>query len=658
MARPRYLTKTRYKTALECPTKLFYTGKDEYPNSQLEDSFLAALAEGGFQVGELAKYYYPGGHDITTLDYEDAERQTLKLLEQDDVVIFEPAIRAGNLFIRIDILVKQGSHFHLIEVKSKSFNVEIEDPFLNKNGTLSSGWRPYLYDVAFQRHVLQTAYPDSSIASSLMMLDKNKGCPTDGLNQKFRIVRNARNRTGVKVSAELSEEELADKILVKVPVDEFVDMIHAGSDSKEQRSISFAEEVDLWAGHYERDEVLFSEIGSKCKRCEFVCSKADEASEKKSGFKTCWKRSLGWSDSDFDAPSVLYLWNSRKKDKFIEQGVVKIADLTKGDIDPKSAEKSGLSMSERQWMQVEKVQQGDTSPYCDIGGLGSEMASWKFPLHFIDFETTTVAIPFNKGRRPYEGIAFQFSHHVVEEGGFVAHAGEFIHTEPGVFPNYDFVRALKAALEGDEGTIFRYAPHENTILNIIRRQILDDPDGVSDADELCAFIESITTSSGSSVQNWEGTRNMVDMLEMVKRFYYAPYTGGSNSIKYVLPAILNSSSYLQEKYSKPIYGAPGGIPSSNFTDWQWIRTSSGVVTDPYDLLPKLFSEMSEEDNERFTNQSELRDGGAAMIAYARMQFSEMQTSEREELVKGLLRYCELDTFAMVMIYEGWREMVR
>ncbi len=37
-----------------------------------------------------------------------------------------------------------------------------------------------------------------------------------------------------------------------------------------------------------------------------------------------------------------------------------------------------------------------------------------------------------------------------------------------------------------------------------------------------------------------------------------------------------------------------------------------------------------------------------MIAYARMQFSEMQPSEREELVKGLLRYCELDTFAMVM----------
>jgi len=60
MPRPRYLTKSRFKLALECPVKLFYTGKEDYANSKLEDSFLMALAEGGIQVGELAKQYYPG----------------------------------------------------------------------------------------------------------------------------------------------------------------------------------------------------------------------------------------------------------------------------------------------------------------------------------------------------------------------------------------------------------------------------------------------------------------------------------------------------------------------------------------------------------------------------------------------------------------------
>tara|TARA_B110000091_G_C13574446_1_gene373814 strand:+ start:444 stop:662 length:219 start_codon:yes stop_codon:yes gene_type:complete len=67
MTKPRYLTKSRFKIATECPTKLFYTGKKEYPNTMLDDPFLAALADGGHQVGELAKHYYPNGFDITTL---------------------------------------------------------------------------------------------------------------------------------------------------------------------------------------------------------------------------------------------------------------------------------------------------------------------------------------------------------------------------------------------------------------------------------------------------------------------------------------------------------------------------------------------------------------------------------------------------------------
>ncbi len=68
----RYLTKSRFKVGSECATKLYYTKKDKFPDNKLDDPFLAALAQGGYQVGELAKQYYPNGHDITTLDYEDS----------------------------------------------------------------------------------------------------------------------------------------------------------------------------------------------------------------------------------------------------------------------------------------------------------------------------------------------------------------------------------------------------------------------------------------------------------------------------------------------------------------------------------------------------------------------------------------------------------
>ena len=55
------LTKSKFKLALECPSKLYYVDKPEYANQQVEDSFLQALAEGGYQVEALARCYFPDG---------------------------------------------------------------------------------------------------------------------------------------------------------------------------------------------------------------------------------------------------------------------------------------------------------------------------------------------------------------------------------------------------------------------------------------------------------------------------------------------------------------------------------------------------------------------------------------------------------------------
>ena len=151
---------------------------------------------------------------------------------------------------------------------------------------------------------------------------------------------------------------------------------------------------------------------------------------------------------------------------------------------------------------------------------------------------------------------------------------------------------------------------------------------------------------------------MVDLWEVVKRYYYDPATKGSNSIKQVLPAILNSSTLLQEKYSKPIYGMEGGIKSTNFKNWQWVKIKDGKVTDPYKLLPRMFQDVSEKDLEILSSDDELREGGAALTAYARMQFEEMSDYELSEIQKALLKYCELDTMAMVMIWEGLKDLCR
>ena len=177
---------------------------------------------------------------------------------------------------------------------------------------------------------------------------------------------------------------------------------------------------------------------------------------------------------------------------------------------------------------------------------------------------------------------------------------------------------LKNELAQDQGSIFRYAAHENTYLNMIYRQLREDLEDIPDREELCSFIRTITTPVNKS-KEWEaGPRNMIDMCELVKRYYYDPATKGSNSIKQVLPAILNNSRFLQEKYANPIYGADGGIPSLNYRNWKWIEYVEDRVIDPYKLLPNMFQDISEKDFAVLSDSDELCDGGAALTAYARM----------------------------------------
>jgi hypothetical protein len=656
--KPRYLTKSRYKLGIECPTKLFFTGKKEYPDQRLEDPFLAALADGGYQVGELARQYYKGGISIDSLDYTEAEDMTRDLMKRDQVVLYEPAFRYENLFCRIDILVKNRDTLQLIEVKSKSFDRMEDNPFLTRVGKIASGWESYLQDVAFQKYVLEKSCPGFKITSYLMMTDKCALCPTDGLNQKFRIIRDTSNRKGIRVSTTLTAEDVKDKILIQVPVDDYVHMIHGGTYKADGSDVSFAGLVDFLSSHYRNDTKISPQISSRCTNCEFKCTAEQELEGFNNGFKECWKEALEWDDGDFKEPSILELWNYRKKDFCIASGKTKLQDLTPQDINIKSNTVPGLSSSQRQWLQVEKVKTKDTSAYFDKTGMKAEMDSWTFPLHHIDFETARVAIPFNKGRRPYEGIIFQFSHHLVHEDGTVEHAGQFLNADPGIFPNYETVRELKKQLERDHGTIFRYTNHENSYLVEVYKQLLADTNPPKDKDDLCEFIKSITKSDKKS-DEWRGNRCMVDLWDLVKKYYHDPATHGSNSIKAVLPAILNSSPYLQGKYSKPIYGAAAGIKSLNYTDWRWVEyDQDGKVKDPYSLIPPVFSREIDQSIELFSEDEELREGGAAMVAYCRMQFSEMSDFEREKLEKALLRYCELDTFAMVMIYEAWRVMIK
>lgn len=63
---------------------------------------------------------------------------------------------------------------------------------------------------------------------------------------------------------------------------------------------------------------------------------------------------------------------------------------------------------ERQTIQILIETGGINEDEMILNPLYEEMNRWQYPLHFLDFEALRLAIPFLKGRRPYEQLKCLF----------------------------------------------------------------------------------------------------------------------------------------------------------------------------------------------------------------------------------------------------------
>ena len=644
----RVLSKSRFKLGLECPNKLYFTNDSTYANKKTDDSFLQSLAEGGFQVEELARLHYENGVfiDAESFEYEKAVDLTNEALSKDNVIIYEGAFLVEDYYVRCDIIEKKGNKIRLIEVKAKSFNPTDKFLFIGKNGKLVSGWKPYLFDLAFQKKVVQMSFPNFEVEAFLMMADKTKTATINGLNQLFRVPKNGNPRTDI-IKRVTKIDEIGQSVLSEINVDSIIDSIISNQFAYYE-NLNFTEAMHLFKEAYQENKYLNWPLKfSNCKGCEFKASEEEKLQGLKSGFEHCFKQQLNWSDSDFKRPNAMEIWNFRGAN-LIEENRLFLDDLNEDDLKVTPIANK-ISSSERQWIQVEKVRTGDATIYVEKEGLKAEMVKWNFPLHFIDFETSTVALPFSASRSPYEQVAFQFSHHVYNEDGSIEHRTEFISNTPGEFPNFKFARALRETLKRDNGSIFRFATHENSILNAIIEQLKNSTE--TDKEELISFLKTITVSKKDSIESWEGERKMIDLNVIVKDYYYNPYTKGSNSIKAVLPASLNSSEFLKNKYANCLEQI--NVSSKNFIgNHVWLSMKNDELVNPYKMLPPLYEGWENDEKEITISEIEnIADGGAALTAYAKLQYQDMTEKERGEITAGLLKYCELDTLAMVMIYE-------
>lgn len=157
--------------------------------------------------------------------------------------------------------------------------------------------------------------------------------------------------------------------------------------------------------------------------------------------------------------------------------------------------------------------------YHDYQGAAAAVAGWALPRAFLDFETIAFAVPRWVGTRPYQAVPFQFSCHIEQADGGLAHVG-FLSLD-GTDPRRACAEALVTALGTHRGAVVTYnAAFERGCVQGLASCFPDL------APELSEIRDRI-----------------VDLLPVARDHYYHRDQRGSWSIKAVLKALAPEMSY-------------------------------------------------------------------------------------------------------------------
>lgn len=253
-------------------------------------------------------------------------------------------------------------------------------------------------------------------------------------------------------------------------------------------------------------------------------------------------------------------------------------------------------LNDKQQMQVECTL--NHTEHIDKEGIRQFLSQLSYPLYFLDFETIQQVIPLYDGTRCYQQITFQYSLHVKEQADVQ-----------------------------ESATLGNGCPFKKTIsTGYIHKEFLAPSDGSDPrralAEQLCKDIPmNVCTTAYNKMFECGRIRELaamypdlaphllniadhiVDLIDPFRAgYYYVPAMHGSFSIKSVLPALFPDE------------------PSLNYHNLDE-RCQKG--SDAMSIFPRILH---------------------------------MEPEEAAASREALLRYCELDTWAMVKVWEKLKEV--
>lgn len=248
-----------------------------------------------------------------------------------------------------------------------------------------------------------------------------------------------------------------------------------------------------------------------------------------------------------------------KRRELLTEGIIDILDVP-----------DHFPLSPKQRLQVDVAKSGE--PRINREKIAERIGSWQYPLHFLDYETFSYAVPQFEGVRPFQQMCFQYSLHTIESPGLKPKHQAFLsHGDDD--PPRALAAHLQQAMSGGIGTVFVwYEAFEKTRNTEMAEMFPEYKD----------FFEEVNAHT-------------YDLMKIFSdNLYVHPDFKGKTSIKKVLPVLVPDLSYLD-------LGIGDGLTATI----SWFRAATWNNLDD-DVRAKIFDDLE--------------------------------------------KYCELDTLAMVEIY--------
>ena len=549
---------------------------------------------------------------------EIAAETTGKLLDRENVTICGAVLKWGQFVTRIPILSKKGNRYSIIQIHGRLRKRQHDG--IVPYPALSKSTESYLIKAAYRLAILKNSLDPDDISIEFYFPYKRYKAGVDQLLQQISLPETEKNMSSIqeevdKLFTSMDATAATEAVLSAIPES----IAHPNVAGKSVSDLL----TDLSEGMFDVPEKLNIKPHEECGRCEFRKMESKDSSG-------CWAAFFDGSKKKYPGQHVFELIGHGNQELLSEgkyfqedcslpEGITSFENIRKQN--PRA-----ITIQHRRELQLLKANDGQLPDvWLKPEALGFEKLS--FPLHFIDFEAATYAIPMQRGKGAYSPVYFQFSCHTLKESGEIVHTEWLDDRANSGYPHLEFIRQLGNVDSIFEGNLIQYSPFESQALRFLLQEM--EFNSMLYEKEIEILKQLLYKDANTHYQR------IFDLSKSVREGYYNQFMGGSIGLKQILQSIFKLKNLSQ----KPIRGSVKIFD----LDVDLSKVTDQTNYDPYSLIQHPVYKID--------------DGEAAMNAYISLKSGLLNDDESAQIPTLLRRYCAMDSYALFIIYDHLMELM-